>query len=199
MNKMEYLLDTLAEECAESAQRASKAMRFGLYEIQPGQPEDNKRRLEREVAEVVAMADMLGLTIRTEDKEAKVKKVLEMMDLSRILGTLEDKDTLVLEKERLQDALNKIHDLAGELGRSVDHPHIGAIQAWVHEVSPCKTGNQEVSPQKKEWHVGEKVLAPGLPMKEATIVSLDSNDWVTVRYPEGDTLRWKHWELKKYA
>jgi hypothetical protein len=35
-------------------------------------------------------------------------------------------------------ALEKIHDLAGELARSVDHPHVGAIQAWVHQVSPCQ-------------------------------------------------------------
>jgi hypothetical protein len=39
--------------------------------------------------------------------------------------------------DHLEDVLNKIHDLAGELGRSVDHPHVGAIQAWVHEVLPC--------------------------------------------------------------
>lgn len=32
------------------------------------------------------------------------------------------------------EALNKIHDLAGEMG---DHPHAGAIQAWVHTVLPC--------------------------------------------------------------
>lgn len=40
-----------------------------------------------------------------------------------------------------QDALNKIHDLAGQMGDI--HPHVGAIQAWVHEVSPCE-GHRKV-------------------------------------------------------
>lgn len=37
----------------------------------------------------------------------------------------------------LQSVLNKIHDLAGQMGDI--HPNVGAIQAWIHEVSPCKT------------------------------------------------------------
>lgn len=42
----------------------------------------------------------------------------------------------------MTDALNKIHDLAGQMGNPFhpedQHPHIGAIQAWVHLVLPCK-------------------------------------------------------------
>lgn len=37
--------------------------------------------------------------------------------------------------ERMDDSLNKIHDLAGQMGNI--HPHVGAIQDWVHQVSPC--------------------------------------------------------------
>lgn len=89
MKQIEYLLTTLMEECCETAQRASKAIRFGIAEIQPGQLEDNKRRLERELAEIIAVADMLGLRVRLSDKAAKVKKVKKFMVYSRNLGTLE--------------------------------------------------------------------------------------------------------------
>ena len=89
MNKTEHLLVVLAEECAEVAQRASKAIRFGLSEIQPGQLEDNKRRLERELADLLATADLLGLQIRDEDKVAKVEKLKKFMAYSRETGKLE--------------------------------------------------------------------------------------------------------------
>lgn len=89
MTELEYLLTTLSEECAETAQRASKAIRFGISEIQPGQNEDNKRRLEREYAEIVAVGDLLGLQIREEDKAAKHEKLKKFMDYSRQIGTLE--------------------------------------------------------------------------------------------------------------
>lgn len=105
MNKIEYLLTVLGEECAESAQRASKAIRFGMHEVQPGQPEDNRRRLEREVAEVVATAELIGLVIRDEDKSAKVEKLRRYMDYSRQIGTLEDGGDPALKKNALQRQL----------------------------------------------------------------------------------------------
>lgn len=91
MNETEHLLTVLSEECAEVAQRACKAIRFGLSEIQPGQPEDNKRRLERELADLMAVAHMLGLQIRISDEDAKRKKLEKFMEYSRQLGTLTDK------------------------------------------------------------------------------------------------------------
>ena len=89
MNEIEHLLTVFGEECAEAAQRASKAIRFGLTEIQPGQPDDNRRRLEREFSEVVAVADLLGLKVRDEDKAAKIEKLKKFMAYSAKLGTLE--------------------------------------------------------------------------------------------------------------
>lgn len=90
MNRTEYLLFTLSEECDEEGQRASKAARFGMAEIQPGQTEDNKRRLERELADIIGVARMLGLTIREEDVVAKMAKVEKYMGYSREIGTLQD-------------------------------------------------------------------------------------------------------------
>lgn len=41
--------------------------------------------------------------------------------------------------ERLRNALLKIHDLAGQLGRVINHPHVLAIQAFVHGATgPCE-------------------------------------------------------------
>lgn len=90
MNKTEHLLTVLSEECAEVAQRACKAARFGLSEVQPGQEEDNTRRLERELADLMAVAEILGLRVRDEDKAAKREKLKKYMDYCRELGTLED-------------------------------------------------------------------------------------------------------------
>lgn len=83
-------LTVLGEECAETAQRASKAARFGLQEIQPGQSETNARRLEREMSEAVAILEEMGLKIREEDKIAKIEKLKKYMEYSRSLGLLKD-------------------------------------------------------------------------------------------------------------
>lgn len=59
MNKTEHLLICLAEECAEVAQRVSKALRFGLGEIQMGQPLTNAERISQELHDLIAVALML--------------------------------------------------------------------------------------------------------------------------------------------
>lgn len=92
MNTTEHLLMIVAEECGEVAQRASKAARFGLGEIQPGQADSNLRRLERELADLMAVAEMLGLTIREEDKGAKREKLAKYMNYAREIGTLKAQD-----------------------------------------------------------------------------------------------------------
>ena len=59
MNRQEHLLTILTEECAEVAQRATKAMRFGMDEIQPGQGLTNKERMILEVNDLFAVLSML--------------------------------------------------------------------------------------------------------------------------------------------
>ena len=54
MNRAEYLLSIVGEEGSEVAHRTSKAMRFGVVEIQPGQPDTNGERLRFEVYDVIA-------------------------------------------------------------------------------------------------------------------------------------------------
>lgn len=94
MTRAEHLLWILAEECAEVAQRASKAARFGLYEVQPGQGETNRERLAGECSHLVAAIEML---VREDciDKpdfgriQAKIEKVERFFRYSVELGTLE--------------------------------------------------------------------------------------------------------------
>ena len=46
------LLEILIEECAEVQQRATKMLRFGVKEIQPGQELTNAQRLSAEVGDL---------------------------------------------------------------------------------------------------------------------------------------------------
>lgn len=92
MTEREHLLTILAEECAEVAQRASKALRFGDDEIQPGQQLTNLERIIDEVIDVVAVLSMLGIETYEFSitgvlrKKAKVRKYL---DYAEQCGTLQ--------------------------------------------------------------------------------------------------------------
>lgn len=59
MNRLDHLLWNVAEECAEVAQRASKAARFSLAEIQSGQTYTNAEKLVHEWADLTAVLAML--------------------------------------------------------------------------------------------------------------------------------------------
>lgn len=84
MTKIEHLLWCLAEECAEVAQRASKAARFGLDEIQPGQSLTNEERLWQEMNDLAGVGEMIislrkagGLSrTQVDKKKVKVEKFL---------------------------------------------------------------------------------------------------------------------------
>lgn len=53
------LLEILIEECAEVQQRATKMLRFGVEEVQPGQPLTNAQRLAREYGDVIEVSERL--------------------------------------------------------------------------------------------------------------------------------------------
>lgn len=100
MNTTEYLLTKINEEALEVAHRASKALRFGLDEVQPGQVEDNAQRMVNEYIQLVATLIMLeahiGKTIvpkgslRAAMIDAAIAKMNHFMEYSRQLGTLVD-------------------------------------------------------------------------------------------------------------
>lgn len=49
--------------------------------------------------------------------------------------------------EPYQNALGKIHDLAGQIMGPDSHPNLGAIQDWVHQVLPCEVKQDVPAPQ----------------------------------------------------
>lgn len=53
------LLTILMEECAEVQQRAAKMLRFGVSEVQPGQPLSNADRLADEIGDLVCLMLMV--------------------------------------------------------------------------------------------------------------------------------------------
>lgn len=104
MNRAEYLLGIVGEEGCEVAHRVSKAIRFGVDEVQPGQPDTNGERIRFEVYDVIATYLIAGAEIDglpplhldadiiaqvTATKRAKIEK---FMAISIEQGTLQPKD-----------------------------------------------------------------------------------------------------------
>lgn len=93
--EVDHLLSTLAEECAEVIQRVTKAQRWGLYEVQPGQELNNARRIRQELNDVRAVVEMLydghGIDLFRDEEQirAKREKVLQFMKHAREIGELE--------------------------------------------------------------------------------------------------------------
>jgi NTP pyrophosphatase (non-canonical NTP hydrolase) len=94
MNRIEHLLACVAEECAEVAQRALKAQRFGLLEIQPEHALNNWQRLIEEFTDLLAVIEMLETSsgspycILCERVEAKKRKVERFMAYAEEQGAL---------------------------------------------------------------------------------------------------------------
>ena len=71
-------LTILQEECAEVIYITSKIMRFGLHDIHPETKIENRKALNQEIGDVLALIDILKeLEVVTDEEilEAKVKKV----------------------------------------------------------------------------------------------------------------------------
>ena len=97
MTREEHLLSIVAEECAEVAQRATKALRFGLTDpagTQPGQ-DNNKERLLQEYGDLMAAMRMLfpeefSHIPSTEYQQKKVERIEKFLILSKEIGRLDD-------------------------------------------------------------------------------------------------------------
>lgn len=59
MSRADYLLSHLAQECCEIAIRCTKAQMFGLQEVQPGQHLSNLKRILYEIADMLAMCEVM--------------------------------------------------------------------------------------------------------------------------------------------
>lgn len=97
MCRADYLLSHLAQECAEVIVRITKAQMFGLDEIQPGQGYTNWQRIMHEMADVIAIGEVMnseGILERSfstvdEYIERKKQKAAGFSNYSRELGRLE--------------------------------------------------------------------------------------------------------------
>jgi hypothetical protein len=98
MNTTEHVLICLAEECAEISEqcakvavRVSKALRFGRDEVQPGQLLTNAQRIAAELADLLALAEMLEASgvISRADVDRKREKVRHFMHYAEQCGALE--------------------------------------------------------------------------------------------------------------
>jgi hypothetical protein len=91
MNTQQYLLTKLAEAAAEIIQIASKASIFGMDEKNPyvENAPTNKVHLNRELHDLMAVAEMLGFWIvDREHLEDKKDSVTEYMQIAKNNGRL---------------------------------------------------------------------------------------------------------------
>lgn len=100
MTREQYLLTVLAEECNEVAQRCTKAIRFGAEEVEEGQGNNNRDRIEFEIIDMLGVIEMLmasgtlsvatlSLELNRDDINAKKAKVERYMEYSKSLGVLD--------------------------------------------------------------------------------------------------------------
>jgi hypothetical protein len=100
MTREDHLLVILAEECSEIVKTATKSLRFGLNDCEPGQPESNARRICLECADLQGVLEMLVESSRTlklatesvnleEAIKAKKEKVEEFLKYSKRKGRLQ--------------------------------------------------------------------------------------------------------------
>lgn len=95
MTRDEYLLACLGEEAAEVAQRVGKALRFGLFDLDPANGETAQARLCGELNDLLAVVSLcvsFGILPSSWMDEAKViakiDKLWEFMRYSISRGTL---------------------------------------------------------------------------------------------------------------
>lgn len=94
MTRADHLLVILMEECAEVAQRCSKALRFGIDDVQEDQPLPNSERIGVELDDLLAVVGMLrdeGILrdIYVPAQIRKVQRVEDYLDYSQGEGRLE--------------------------------------------------------------------------------------------------------------
>ena len=96
MNRSEHLLTCLAEECDEVGQRVAKALRFGLREVQAGQPLTNDDRICDELRDLISVAHILHsegvigwFMPDLGETNAKRRKIEKFMAISHEQGVLE--------------------------------------------------------------------------------------------------------------
>ena len=100
MNREQYILQCLSEECAEVVLIASKYNRFGGDSFHPDDPlkRTNKSKLTQEIIDVMALIQAVGMNGMLDDKDPseaekgiheKLTRLDKYMEISEELGTLQ--------------------------------------------------------------------------------------------------------------
>lgn len=126
MNRLEHLLTTFSEECAELQQAISKSLRFGLNDGYPGTNRSNLSDMRLELNQLIAMVEMLeaeGIDLAPDhkiraDKKVKVEHYLEY---AKERGTLYEVDDLLASKVRSHSALRSEAHLNGDKWKASFH------------------------------------------------------------------------------
>ena len=97
MNRTEHLITCLIEECAEIQKAAAKALRFGLDDHHPDEPNfTNADSIAHEYIDLLAIIEMLGdeniipqlkTPLLTQPKK---DKVIKFMEYAKERGTIID-------------------------------------------------------------------------------------------------------------
>lgn len=105
MTKNELLLVQLMEECSEVAKRCSKALRFGLDEVQPGHFDTNAKRIRDELHDVISTALVLQSEGLLEDilpdgetVTSRAHRIARFAEYSRKRGCLIEDATPLIQR-----------------------------------------------------------------------------------------------------
>lgn len=97
MNINEHILTCISEECSEIIKDISKALRFGIDDINPETKQTNRLAIAKELNDLIAVVE---LAIENYDlldanvidgfvsKELKKRKVLNWMEYAKTKGTI---------------------------------------------------------------------------------------------------------------
>jgi len=98
MTENEHILTTLGEEGVEISKEVSKALRFGLDDIDPRDPQgpSNKGKIIDEINDLLGVVDLLverGILptwwFSKHQQSAKREKVLKFIEIARSKGTIQ--------------------------------------------------------------------------------------------------------------
>lgn len=106
MNKTQFLLTLLGEECSEVQQRCSKAVLFGMDEVQDGQPHTNSEMILHEFNDLVAVIEGLyqkpvSELIDRNKTSAKNDEIAEYYQYSLYCNLVDDPDFFIPDSAKI--------------------------------------------------------------------------------------------------
>jgi hypothetical protein len=168
MNRKEYLLTKLAEECMEVGQRATKALTFSLEEIQEGQDLTNAQRIELEFIDLCTVYAMLQkegwLPILDEERAnklgaAKEKKIEHYGQYSLQLGTLKHDKVKLMVCGHGRHGKDTLCEFLGTKGYTFNSSSWVAAEAFIFDELKDKYGYKSVQEcwddrinKRAEWY-----------------------------------------------